>query len=101
MASPGRAAGTRLRVVATRFRQCGCGLPQDMRGCERGSVDRTRTFAVVLEPEEEGGFTVRVPSLPEIVTYGKDENEALAMAKDAIRLVLEDCLARGETIPGS
>jgi hypothetical protein len=36
-------------------------------------------FAVVLEPEEEGGFTVRVPSLPEIATYGKDGREALAM----------------------
>ena len=57
-------------------------------------------FAVVLEAEQEGGFTVRVPSLPEIVTYGKDEREALAMAEDAIRLVLEDCAARGEPIPG-
>jgi len=39
-------------------------------------VDQTRTFAVVLEPEVGGGFTVRVPSLPEIVTYGKDGREA-------------------------
>jgi antitoxin HicB len=45
---------------------------------------------VVLEPELEGGFTVRVPALPEIVTYGKNEEEALAMAEDAIRLVLRD-----------
>ena len=64
-------------------------------------MDQSRTFAVVLEPEEEGGFTVRVPSLPEIVTYGKDEAEALAMAEDAIRLVLEDCAARGEPLPGN
>ena len=40
-----------------------------------------------------------MPSLPEIVTYGKDEAEALAMAEDAIRLVLEDSLARGEPLP--
>ena len=60
---------------------------------------QTRKFTVILEPEEEGGFTVRVPSLPEIVTYGKDETEALAMAEDAIRLVLEDSLARGEPLP--
>jgi len=59
------------------------------------AVDQKRTFAVVLEPEEEGGFTVRVPSLPEIGISGKDEREALAMAEDAIRLVLEDCAARG------
>ena len=38
-------------------------------------MSESRTFAVVLEPEEEGGFTVRVPSLPEIVTYGKDERD--------------------------
>ena len=58
-----------------------------------------RTFAVVLEPEDDGGFTVRVPSLPEIVTYGGDEREALAMAEDAIHLVIEDRLARGESVP--
>ena len=45
-------------------------------------MDRVHRFAVVLEPEEEGGFTVRVPSLPEIVTFGKDEDEALVMAED-------------------
>jgi antitoxin HicB len=33
------------------------------------------------------------------VTYGADEREALLMAKDAIQLVLEDCIARGEPIP--
>ncbi|HEX9534702.1 MAG TPA: type II toxin-antitoxin system HicB family antitoxin [Stellaceae bacterium] len=62
-------------------------------------MQQTRKFTVVLEPEEEGGFTVRVPSLPEIVTYGKDEAEALAMAEDAIRLVLEDSLSRDEPLP--
>ena len=56
-----------------------------------------RTYAVVLEPEEEGG-TVRVPVFSEIVSYGKDEADALAMAEDAIRLVIEDSLARGEAL---
>ena len=64
-------------------------------------AEHTRKFAVVLEPEEEGGFTVRVPALPEIVTYGKDEAEALAMAADAIRLVIEDMTERGEPIPSA
>lgn len=62
-------------------------------------MDKNRTFAVVLEPEDEGGFTVRVPAFPEIVTYGADEREALAMAQDAIRLVMADCVARGEPLP--
>lgn len=64
-------------------------------------TEQSRTFAVVLEPEDEGGFTVHVPAFPEIVSYGKDEREALAMAEDAIRLVIEDSKARGEPIPGS
>jgi len=63
-------------------------------------VDDSRTFSVVLTPEPEGGFTVRVPELPEIVTFGETEKEALDMAEDAIRLVLEDAAARGEDIPG-
>jgi antitoxin HicB len=55
----------------------------------------TEAFTVVLGSEDGGGFTVRVPTFPEIVTYGNDQAEALAMAEDAIRLVLEDCAARG------
>jgi antitoxin HicB len=69
------------------------------RTIEDYAVDAKRTFAVVLEPEEEGGFTARVPAIPEIVTYGKDERETLAMAEDAIRLVIADCAARGEPMP--
>lgn len=58
-----------------------------------------KTFTVTLRPEPEGGFTVRVPALPEIVTYGEDEQEALAMAKEAIELSLEHRLAQGEDLP--
>lgn len=65
----------------------------------RITMNEKRTFAVVLDPEDEGGFTVRVPAFPEIVTYGKDEHEALSMAKDAIDLVIADSKARGEPLP--
>ena len=74
-------------------------MVQYLKVIEDAAVDEKRTFAVVLEPEEEGGFTVRVPAIPEIVTYGKDEREALKMAEDAIRLVIADCAARGEPMP--
>jgi predicted RNase H-like HicB family nuclease len=57
------------------------------------------TFSITLRPEPEGGFTVRVPALPEIVTYGDSESEAVAMAKDAIELVLQSRKERGEAIP--
>jgi len=57
------------------------------------------TYSVILRPEPEGGYTVRVPALPEIVTYGADEAEAMAMAKDAIELVLQSRNELGEPIP--
>jgi antitoxin HicB len=62
-------------------------------------VNETRTYTVILEPAEEGGFVVHVPALPEVVTEGDTEEEALAMAKDAIELVLESRRERGEPIP--
>ena len=62
-------------------------------------MDATRTYTVILEPAEEGGFVVHVPALPEVVTEGENEVEALAMAKEAIELALEERVAEGETIP--
>ncbi len=62
-------------------------------------MSETRTYSVVLRPEPEGGFTVRVPLFPEIVTYGEDETEALAMAKEAIELAIEHRASLGEEIP--
>jgi len=60
-----------------------------------------RTFIVTLRPEPEGGFTVRVPAFPEIVSYGKDEAEAPEMAKEAIEFSAEHRLANGELVPAS
>ena len=59
----------------------------------------TRTYTVILEPAEEGGFVVHVPALPEVVTEGDTEAEALAMAKEVIELALEERIAEGEEIP--
>ncbi len=44
---------------------------------------------VVIEPSEEGGFTVYVPSLPGCVSDGETEEEALRNIKEAIELYLE------------
>ena len=62
-------------------------------------MSATRTYSIVLEPMEEGGFLVHVPALPEVVTGGDSEDEALAMAREAIELVLESRRERGEDIP--
>jgi len=47
------------------------------------------SYSVILEPQEGGGFTVLVPALPEVVTEGDTEQEALADAEEAIRAILE------------
>ncbi len=62
-------------------------------------MNATRTYSIVFEPMEEGGFLVHVPALPEVVTGGDTEDEALAMAREAIELVLESRRERGEEIP--
>ena len=44
---------------------------------------------VVLEPSDEGGYTVYVPSLPGCISEGATEEEALRNRKEAIELYLE------------
>ena len=44
---------------------------------------------VVLEPSDEGGFTVYVPSLPGCVSEGESETEALENIREAVELYLE------------
>jgi predicted RNase H-like HicB family nuclease len=46
-------------------------------------------FKVVLEPAEEGGYVVYVPSLPGCISEGNTREEALANIKEAIELYLE------------
>lgn len=56
-------------------------------------------YKIHLHKEPEGGFTVSVPILPGCITYGDNVDEAIAMAKEAIELYIEDLQERGETIP--
>lgn len=46
-------------------------------------------YPVHLEPAEEGGFVVTFPDIPEAITQGEDETEALVLAQDALETVLE------------
>ncbi|MHA1649679.1 MAG: type II toxin-antitoxin system HicB family antitoxin [Candidatus Helarchaeota archaeon] len=46
-------------------------------------------FKVVLEEDEEGGYTVYVPSLPGCISEGDTIEEALQNIKEAIQLYLE------------
>ena len=44
---------------------------------------------VVLEPSDEGGFTVYVPALPGCISEGETEKEAMVNIREAIELYLE------------
>ena len=41
-------------------------------------------YPVLLTPAEEGGFVVTCRDLPQLVTQGEDERDALAQAADAM-----------------
>ncbi|MCK5840748.1 MAG: type II toxin-antitoxin system HicB family antitoxin [Candidatus Sabulitectum sp.] len=44
---------------------------------------------VVLEPSDEGGFTVIVPTLPGCISEGDSKEETLNNIREAIELYLE------------
>ena len=57
------------------------------------------TRQVLLHPEETGGYSVTVPSLPGCFSEGETIEEALAMIKEAIELHIECLVADGEEVP--
>ena len=46
-------------------------------------------ITVILEKQEEGGYTVYAPSLPGCISEGDTKEEALKNIKEAIELYLE------------
>ena len=52
-----------------------------------------------LAPEEDGGFSVSFPDVPEALTCGNDRAEALTMAEDALTVALGAYVANREDIP--
>ena len=56
-------------------------------------------YTVLFEPLPEGGYQVRVPAMPEIITYGRTLAEAREMTEDALRCCIQGLLKDGEEIP--
>jgi predicted RNase H-like HicB family nuclease len=65
-------------------------------GTERGTKMK---YKVVLEPQEEGGYTVYVPSLPGCVSQGETTEEAMANIREAIEVYLDSLKARRIPMP--
>jgi antitoxin HicB len=58
-----------------------------------------RTYSIILEPAEEGGFVVTVPALPEVGTQGDTRDEAMSNAREAIEVAVELRIELGENVP--
>jgi len=56
-------------------------------------------YKVVVEPQEEGGYTVYVPTLPGCVSQGEIVDEALDNIKEDIEVYLESLKQRGIGLP--
>ena len=56
-------------------------------------------FRATLTPEPEGGFTVTFPDVPEAITYGADEREAMEMASEVLELAIVARMEQGEDLP--
>jgi predicted RNase H-like HicB family nuclease len=64
-------------------------------------VASERSYAVVLEPEAEGGFSVHIPAFRGAHTQGETVEECLANAREVIELHAEVMTERGEPLPPS
>jgi antitoxin HicB len=56
-------------------------------------------YKILLREEQEGGYTVTVPSLPGCVTYGETIEDSIKFAKEAIQVYIESLIEHGEEIP--
>lgn len=56
-------------------------------------------YPMILHPAEEGGFVVTFPDVPDAITQGDDEAEALLMAKDALLTMFEAYMDDWQAIP--
>jgi antitoxin HicB len=53
----------------------------------------------IFTPAEEGGFVVRVPDVPGVITQGETLAEAKENAVDALELMLSDVIENGKKLP--
>lgn len=60
------------------------------RGRDSGAiVGMPMKLKIVLEPSDEGGYTVYVPGLPGCISEGETVDDAIANIREAIELYVE------------
>ncbi len=63
------------------------------------SIKGMRTYTIVVEPEEDGGFLVSVPALPGCFTQGATIEDCRERAAEAIAVHNAGLEADGELVP--
>ena len=56
-------------------------------------------YPVILEAQAEGGFVVTFPDVPEAITQGEDEDEALLYAVEALETALSFYVEARKPLP--
>jgi predicted RNase H-like HicB family nuclease len=64
-----------------------------------GAAVKTYLFRVELREEADGRWSVWVPPLPGLTTWGHTKEEALRNIQDAAEAYVEDMIDAGEAIP--
>lgn len=60
---------------------------------------RTYVFQVELQQEGDGRWSVWIPALPGLASWGHTKEEALRNIQDAAEAYIEDMLEAGESVP--
>lgn len=68
-------------------------------GLSCDGIEPMRTYTIVVEPEEGGGFYVAVPALPGCFTRGATVEECRERAVEAIEAHIAGLRADGQVIP--
>jgi len=61
---------------------------------------RQETYTVLVEQAPDGSWSGHVPDLPTILVGGDTREDAVAMAREAISLYIEDMREQGLNVPG-
>jgi predicted RNase H-like HicB family nuclease len=56
-------------------------------------------YLCTFRPNPEGGYAVRCPAFPGLISSGKDLEEARAMAREALELCIEAYRQQGWALP--
>ncbi len=62
---------------------------------------RTFVYGARFEPGDEGGVVVSFPDVPEAITQGDDQADAMNQAREALGLALLTYPRRGLSVPAA